>query len=48
LNRTGKLYLSHTKLQEKFTLRFCVGQTYSEEMHVRQAWQEIQKQAAGL
>ena len=48
LNRSGKLYLSHTKLQGKFTLRFCVGQTYSEQIHVRQAWDEIQKQAATL
>jgi aromatic-L-amino-acid/L-tryptophan decarboxylase len=48
LNRSGKLYLSHTKLQGKFTLRFCVGQTYSEYLHVRQAWEEIQKQAAAL
>src|SRR5262249_22185821 len=48
LNASGKLYLSHTKLHGKFTLRFCVGQTYTEEQHVRQAWEEIQKEAASL
>ena len=46
LNASGKLYLSHTKLNGRFTLRFCVGQTYTEERHVRQDWEEIQRQAA--
>ena len=45
LNASGKLYLSHTRLNGKFTLRFCVGQTYTEERHVRQDWEEIQRQA---
>ena len=27
LNQSGDLYLSHTKLDDKFTLRLCVGQT---------------------
>ena len=30
LNRSGDLYLTHTKLDGKFTLRFCVGQTNTE------------------
>jgi aromatic-L-amino-acid decarboxylase len=46
LNASGTMYLSHTRLNGKYTLRFCVGQTYTEEQHVRQAWEEIQKQAA--
>ena len=41
LNAGGKVYLSHTKLNGKFTLRFCVGQTYTEERHVREAWELI-------
>ena len=45
LNRTGRLYLTHTKLNDRFTLRFCVGQTHTEERHVQQAWQLIQKTA---
>jgi aromatic-L-amino-acid decarboxylase len=48
LNASGKLFLSHTRLDGKLTLRFCVGQTYTAEQHVRAAWQEIQEQAAGL
>jgi len=46
LNRTGKLYLTHTRLDDKYTLRFCVGQTYTEERHVSQAWELIQQVAA--
>ncbi|MDI6753826.1 MAG: pyridoxal-dependent decarboxylase [Thermodesulfobacteriota bacterium] len=46
LNQSGRLYLTHTKLSDKYTLRFCVGQTNTEAHHVYQAWQEIKKAAA--
>jgi len=46
LNRSGSLYLTHTKLNEQYTLRFCVGQAHTEAHHVYQAWQKIQKTAA--
>jgi aromatic-L-amino-acid decarboxylase len=42
LNNSGDLYLTHTKLDGKFTLRICIGQTYTELHHVEQAWQKIQ------
>jgi aromatic-L-amino-acid decarboxylase len=45
LNRSGDLYLTHTKLGGKFTLRFCVGQTSTESRHVEHAWQRIQEEA---
>ena len=48
LNASGKLYLSHTKLNGKYTLRLCVGQTYTEEQHVRAAWKEIEAEARKL
>jgi aromatic-L-amino-acid decarboxylase len=48
LNRSGDLYLTHTKLDGKFTLRFCVGQTNTEPRHVEQAWKRIQEEAAEL
>ena len=41
LNRTGRIYLTHTILNGRFTLRFCVGQTRTEFEHVEQAWQLI-------
>ncbi len=43
LNTSGRVYLSHTVLDGRFTLRMCVGQTHTEERHVRAAWELIQK-----
>jgi aromatic-L-amino-acid decarboxylase len=48
LNSSGDLYLTHTKLDGKLTLRFCVGQTNTQAPHVERAWQRIQKEAANL
>ncbi|MBV8052406.1 MAG: aminotransferase class V-fold PLP-dependent enzyme [Acidobacteriaceae bacterium] len=48
LNRSGDLYLTHTKLNDRVTLRFCVGQTNTEARHVRRAWERIQEEAAAL
>ncbi len=45
LNGSGDLYLTHTKLDGKFTLRFCVGQTNTQASHVEQAWRRIQQEA---
>ena len=48
LNASGDLYLTHTKLDGKLTLRFCVGQTNTQAQHVEQAWQRIQQETAKL
>jgi aromatic-L-amino-acid decarboxylase len=48
LNRSGKLYLTHTMLDGRYTLRLCVGQTKTEERHVEQAWRLIREAAAQL
>ncbi len=45
LNQSGKLYLTHTKMDGKLTLRFCVGQVNTQEKHVRNAWKMIQDAA---
>jgi len=43
LNASGKLYLTHTKLGGRYTLRMSIGQTHTEERHVRAAWELIQR-----
>jgi aromatic-L-amino-acid decarboxylase len=43
LNQSGKIYLTHTILNERYVLRFCVGQTWTEAGHVRAAWDLIQE-----
>jgi aromatic-L-amino-acid decarboxylase len=48
LNRSGDLFLTHTKLDGKFTLRLCVGQTNTQEKHVRNAWRRVQQEADRL
>ena len=49
LNGSGDLFLTHTKLNGKLTLRLCVGQTNTQERHVQQAWKRIREEgkAAG-
>lgn len=48
LNRSGRLYLTHTRLNDRLTLRLCIGQTNTQEVHVRRAWKLIQEQASAV
>ena len=45
LNDSGKLYLSHTVLNGKYTLRMVTGQTNVTFDHVEKAWTRIKKTA---
>jgi len=48
LNCSGRLYLSHTRLNGKYTIRFCVAQTNTELPHVERAWKTICDEADAL
>jgi len=48
LNRSGDLFLTHTRLNGKFALRLCIGQTNTEAKHVERAWKRIREEAARL
>jgi len=48
LNGSGALYLTHTALHGRHTLRLCVGQTWTETRHLEAAWQRIQQTAREL
>jgi len=48
LNTSGKIYLTHTKLAEKLTLRFAIGGVDTRERHVRRAWDLIRQTSNGL
>ncbi|HXF61735.1 MAG TPA: pyridoxal-dependent decarboxylase [Caldilineaceae bacterium] len=41
LNRSGDLFLTHTRLDGRLTLRMSIGQTQTERRHVAQAWERI-------
>ena len=48
LNRSGELYLTHTVLDGRYTLRLCVGQTWTEARHVERAWRRIRDEAEAV
>jgi aromatic-L-amino-acid decarboxylase len=48
LNATGKMYISHTKLDGKYILRLMTSQTHVELAHVRAAWKIILEKAGNL
>jgi aromatic-L-amino-acid decarboxylase len=48
LNRSGELFLTHTRLNDRLTLRMSIGQTHTQRRHVEAAWERIQAVAAGL
>ena len=43
INASGEAYLSHTKLNGKFTLRLSVGSIRVEERHLEKIWKILNK-----
>jgi aromatic-L-amino-acid decarboxylase len=41
VNRSGKIYMTHTKLGDTFCLRLSIGQTQTRREHVVQAWEAL-------
>ena len=48
LNESGEIFITHTKLNDRFVIRICIGQTRTELEHVEQAWQLITATASRL
>ena len=48
INSEGKIFISHTKLNGKFTLRFVIGGVRMEERHEEEAWEILQKRFEDL
>ena len=48
VNATGELFLSHTKLNGRYTLRLAVGSARTTEADVRHAWDVLRREAARL
>ncbi|MFW6289682.1 MAG: pyridoxal-dependent decarboxylase [Mariniphaga sp.] len=48
INESGKAFFTHTKLNDRIVLRMSIGQTHTEEKHVKQAWDLMQQTAAEL
>jgi aromatic-L-amino-acid decarboxylase len=43
LNRSGRLYLTHTTMHDRVVMRFCSGATHTRREHVEQAWDAIRE-----
>ncbi|HXG65494.1 MAG TPA: pyridoxal-dependent decarboxylase [Blastocatellia bacterium] len=48
VNREGKIFLSHTKLNGRFTLRLAIGNIRTSREHTRLAWEQLTTTLAGL
>ena len=48
LNDSGRIYLSHTVLNGRYVLRFCIGQPRTQASHVEAAWHLITETLEGL
>ena len=48
LNGSGELYLTHTKLDGRLTLRLSIGATTTRARHVQAAWDKIRAAASAL
>ena len=45
VNATGELFISHTRLNGRYTLRFAVGSARTTEADVRRAWDVLRREA---
>lgn len=48
VNESGRVFLTHTTLRDHYVLRMAIGQRTTQERHVRQAWEIIQREANTL
>jgi aromatic-L-amino-acid decarboxylase len=45
VNRTGEIFLSHTRLKDRFAIRLSVGNIRTEAHHVERAWELLRSAA---
>ena len=45
VNGSGRIFLTHTKLDGQLVLRMSIGQTYTDAPHVERAWEMIRTAA---
>jgi aromatic-L-amino-acid/L-tryptophan decarboxylase len=46
VNRSGEVFLSHTKVRGRFTIRLVVANLRTERRHVARAWELLRQAAA--
>ena len=45
VNATGRAFLTHTRLADRYVIRVSIGQTHTERRHVEQLWALLRKAA---
>ena len=48
INESGKAYMTHTKLNDQYIIRFSVGQTSTTIDHLKETWNYIVKTSKGI
>jgi aromatic-L-amino-acid decarboxylase len=48
VNTSGEVFLSHTRLADRFTIRLAIGNLRTERRHVARAWELLRREAAVL
>jgi aromatic-L-amino-acid decarboxylase len=48
INASGRVFLTHTRLAGRYTIRLVIGQRDTERRHVEEAWRIIREAAARL
>jgi len=48
VNATGEMFISHTRLDGRYTLRVAIGNLHTTERHVKRAWDLLQQHASRL
>jgi aromatic-L-amino-acid decarboxylase len=46
VNRSGEVFMSHTRVRGRFALRIAIGNLRTTEAHVRRAWELVREAAA--
>jgi aromatic-L-amino-acid decarboxylase len=47
VNATGEVFLSHTRLDDRYVLRLAIGNARTTEADVRRAWEVLRGAAEG-
>ncbi len=48
VNATGEVFLSHTRLHDRFAIRVAIGNLRTESRHVGRAWELLRREARAL
>jgi aromatic-L-amino-acid decarboxylase len=48
VNATGEIFISHTRLDGRYTIRLAIGNLHTTETHIARAWALLQEHAARL